>query len=122
MSDRRVIAKEAWGDVPDWIEVLIVECDNTSQSKAAARIGRSASVISQTIRNAYPGNMKDIEDRVRAVLCPEQVKCPSLGWIGSGDCLAWRDRAQRGLHSSSPMTVRMFKACRACDRYRERNN
>ncbi|WP_436399320.1 hypothetical protein [Roseobacter sp. S98] len=120
MSERLQIARAAWGTVPEWIEALVAACDadGASQSIVAARIGRSPSVISSLLRNDYRGNMKRLEDRVRSVICVEQVKCPALGWITSVDCLNWRDEAEE-LTSASPITVRMFRACRRCDRFRE---
>lgn len=110
------IAREAWGDVPDWVEAIVVECDRTSQGKVAKRMGRSPSVVSQVIRNVYNGAMPAIEDRARAVFCETQQKCPALGWISSADCLGWRDQAAE-LTSSSPIRVRMFRACNACPVY-----
>ncbi|MBW4708656.1 hypothetical protein KX928_12760 [Roseobacter sp. YSTF-M11] len=118
MSDRMEIARAAWGDIPDWIEALVAACDaaGSSQSKVAKQIGRSPGVISSALRNEYAGNMAVLEERVRAVICAEQVKCPALDWISSADCLFWRDYAAK-LTSAAYERVLMFRACRNCDRF-----
>lgn len=115
MSARMQIARQAWGEVPDWIEALVVACDaeGSSQSQVARRIGRTPGVVSAALNNKYRGSMTALENRVRAVLCAEQVSCPALGWISSADCLQWRDHAA-AMNSSSPMMVQMFRACRNC--------
>lgn len=112
------IARAAWGVIPDWIEALIAACDaeGASQSKVAKRLGRSPSVISQAMRREYSGDMADLEERVRSVICVHQVKCPALDWISSADCWAWRQKAKE-LHS--PIHVRMFRQCRKCPRYKK---
>lgn len=116
MSERMDTAVENWGTVPDWVASLVEACDHSSQNKVAGRIGRSAAVVSQVLRNAYAGNMRAVEQRVRDVLMAEEIACPALGPISSEDCLNWRDRAEK--HSShSPIQVRMFSACRRCHRF-----
>lgn len=111
------IALDAWKTLPDWLEVLIVACDapGSSNSKVAKSLGRSPGVISEVLRNRYKGDMTDFENRVRDVLCAEQVKCPALNWISSADCLHWRDEATD--LKSGPMMVRMYRACHACPRF-----
>lgn len=78
-SDREVIALDAWGDtLPDWITVLVQECDRSSQNAVAAKIAFSPAVVSQAIRNRYSGNMRSIECRVREVFMSAPVLCPAL--------------------------------------------
>lgn len=114
MTDRWSIVHAAWGqNCPDWIEALVKACDQSSQNKVAARLGITASTVSQTLRNGYPGNMASIEARVRAALLSSDVSCPALGSISGESCLRWRDRADR-LTSTVPLRVRMFRACRRC--------
>lgn len=114
MTDRWSIVHAAWGqDCPDWIAALVQECDGSSQNKVAARLGITASTVSQTLRNSYPGNMASIEARVRAALLSSDVKCPALGSISGEACLRWRDRAAH-LTSTIPLRVQMFRACRKC--------
>ena len=50
----RETARAAWGAaIPDWIETLARECDLTSQNQVARRLGRSASLVSNVLRNKY---------------------------------------------------------------------
>lgn len=118
MTPRMEIAKDAWGTVPDWIEMLVAACDaeGASQSKVAKALGRTPGVVSQALRKDYAGNMADLEDRVRSVLSGEQRKCPALGWIKASECLIWRDRAD-GRPTGGPMRVMMYRACRKCPVY-----
>lgn len=114
-SDRLIVAQDAWGeDLPDWVRTLVAECDQTSQSKVAARLQISSSVVSQTIRKAYPGNLQKVEQVIRETFMNEPVECPALRKaIASEACLSWRREAEQ-LKPSSPMMVRMFRACRRC--------
>lgn len=118
MTPRMQIAKDAWGVVPDWIEMLVAACDaeGASQNKVGKMIGRTPGVVSQAIRKAYAGNMVDLEDRVRSALSGAQQKCPDLGWIDASECLVWRDRAD-GRPTGGPMRVMMYRACRKCPVY-----
>lgn len=119
MSNRMIVARDAWGhDLPDWIAALVLACDapGSSQNKVAARLGISAAVVSQTLRNDYAGNMGRIEARVRSVYLDDNVNCPALGSISAEACMSWRDRS-KVLSSAAPNRVRMFRACRACPRF-----
>lgn len=118
MSDRLIVAKDAWGDeLPDWIQVLVQECDQSSQKKVAAKLDLSATVVSQTIRNAYPGSIAMVEQVVRDVFMNAPVHCPALKTeISSAACLAHRRRAETWSHSN-PFRVRMQRACRACPKF-----
>ncbi len=116
MSERMDVARDGWGDdVPDWVAALVEACDVSSQARVGKRIGYAGTVISQVIRNKYPGAMSRVEERVRAIFLGGEIACPALGLIGSADCLGWRDKS-RHLLSSSPLEVRMFRACRECPR------
>jgi hypothetical protein len=112
------MARDEWGTLPDWVQALIEACDasGSSQNKVAKRLGFSAPVISQVLRNEYRGNMHNVEKRVRAIFAPDVVVCPALGTISSADCLDWQDAAAE-LKSSTPHAVRMFCACQNCPRY-----
>lgn len=118
MMDRRDIVRECWGEAaPDWIIALVTACSErgASQNSVAQRLGYTGAVISQVLRNRYPGNLRRLEDRVRSVFLAGEITCPALGVIGSEDCLSWRDKST-DLTSVSPMTVRMFRACATCPR------
>ncbi len=118
ISDRLIVAQDAWGeDMPDWVRTLVSECDQTSQSKVAARLQISSSVVSQTIRKVYPGNLQKVEQVVRDVFMNAPVHCPALKTdISSAACLDHRRRAETWSHSN-PFRVRMQRACRACPKF-----
>ena len=117
MSDRMIIALDAWNDdLPVWVETLVHECDATSQGKVAKRLGITASTVSQAIRNSYKGNLSNVEARVLAVFQDAKVTCPAQGEISGETCLKWRDRAKR-LTSAAPDRVLMFRACQRCPRH-----
>lgn len=94
---------------PDWIVVLRAECKRTSQSKAAHRIGRSATTINQVLKGTYPGNLKHIEERVRGELMNKTLICPVLGEISTRKC---QDEQKRPFAATNPTRVQLYKACR----------
>lgn len=120
MSNRLTIARAAWGTpLPDWINALVQACDapGASQNKVAARLSVSAATVSQVLRNSYAGDTVRIEARVRAAFVDEDVDCPAINTISAEACMSWRDRA-RNLTSAAPNVVRMFRACRACPKFK----
>jgi hypothetical protein len=73
-------ALAAWGaDMPEWERTLAGACDASSQRRVAERIDRSPSVINRALSKSYPGDLADLENRVRAVLGAEAVRCPAIG-------------------------------------------
>ena len=110
------VAREAWGDeLPDWVAALASECALTSQSKVAARLDRSAAVISQVLRRSYGAAMDRIEERVRGVLMNSSVACPGLGQIPMQACQDWRAKAGT-FAVGNPTRLRMYHACNRCPR------
>jgi hypothetical protein len=108
------IARESWGDAPpDWVLRLAEACDATSQAKVGARIGRSGSVVSQVLRNRYPGNVRGVEEMVRGVLMQAVVECPALGRLPAHECQRWRVASDHFLGTNS-LRVRMYRACNRC--------
>ena len=103
----------AWGDdAPDWLRRLAEECDRTSQSVAASRIGYSNGLISSLLKNKYKGDLCAVEKAVRGALMAEILHCPGLNHdIATNDCLDWQKRARK-LSTASPLNVQMFRACR----------
>lgn len=116
MSARMERAKDAWGEVPAFVVSLVEACDRTSQNKVATELGYSGAVVSQVITKIYPGDMTRVEKQIRMVLMRSKITCPALGEIPELSCQAWQKEAQ-ALRSSSPTKVRMFHACRGCDRF-----
>lgn len=107
-------AKAAWGDpLPDWIEVLATQCDETSQAKVANRIGYSGGMVSQLLRKRYKGNLAAVEKAVRGAWMGAKVACPVMGDLPTDACLAWQKKAKRFVPSNRHR-ARMYQACRSC--------
>jgi len=81
-------ARAAWGDaLPDWVEVLAIECDRSSQAQTAKRIGRSGALVSNVLVNSYGAGLQAVEQLVRAALMSATVLCPVIGEMSSSACL-----------------------------------
>ena len=112
-------ARAGWGETPpDWIVALAEACAETSQNAVAARLSRSASLVSTVLRGSYRGDMAAVEERVRGVLMRSVVDCPEIGTVPAQACQDWRARA-REWTGVNAMRVRMFRACRSCPRNRK---
>lgn len=106
--------RAAWGeDAPDWIVALAEACALSSQNKVAARIGRSAAVVSQLLARRYPGDLDGAEARIRGVFMNGRVTCPELGQMSSKECQDWQAKA-RNFGNANMLRVRMFRACNRC--------
>jgi hypothetical protein len=113
------IARAAWGEpMPDWVETLAVACSakGSSQAKVADLLGRSGAMVSQVLRNIYPGDMTRIEERVRGVFMDGRVACPGMGEIATQACQDWRVKAAQVV-IGNPLRQRMYRACHACPRF-----
>ncbi len=116
MSGPVEIARAAWGDaMPDWVAALARECAATSQNRVAARMGRSAALVSQVLRNKYAADLVGVEQVFRGVFENLTVECPSLGTIPANVCRDWQRKAGRFVNVNSER-VRMYRACHACPR------
>ena len=92
-----------------WIEVLRAECERTSQSAVAARVGMSATVISQALSGNYPGRIENLKKRVEGALMAQTVGCPVLGEIPRNECL---DHQLRKFSAANRQRVMLYQACR----------
>ncbi len=111
-------ARAAWGeDLPDWIEALARECDASSQSKIAARLGRSPALVSQVLRRKYAADLAGVEQVFRGVFEQLTVECPSLGELPANACRDWQLKAARFVNVNS-LRVRMYRACHSCPRFK----
>lgn len=118
MSGPVEIAREAWGeDLPDWVAALARECAATSQNKVAARLGRSAALVSQVLRRKYAADLAGVEQVFRGVFEHLTVECPSLGTIPANVCRDWQLKAARFVNVNSER-VRMYRACNSCPRFK----
>jgi len=110
-------ARAAWGtDMPDWVQCLADECAASSQNKVAARLHRSASLVSAVLGRTYQGSYDAVEELVRGAYMRAVIQCPALGEIGTNDCQDWMRRAVTFSNINSER-VRMYRACRACPRF-----
>jgi len=119
MSTPSKIAREHWGDdLPGWIADLARECEASSQNKVAARLGRSASLISQVLRAKYPGDLEAVEELFNGAFNAATVECPALGKIPANECRHWREKSRHFVNVNS-LRVRMYRACSNCPRNRK---
>lgn len=110
------IARGAWpAPLPDWVEVLAIQCQEMTQKQVADRIGYSAGMVSQLLRNRYRGNLAAIEDAVRGAWMGSTVTCPVMGTIPTDTCQDWQRKAKTFAPTSNHR-VRMFRACNRCAR------
>lgn len=119
MSGPLDIARAAWGsEAPDWILCLAQECAASSQNKVAARLGRSAALVSAVLRGKYRGDMAAVEDVVRGRFMQAALTCPALGEISTAVCRDWMQMA-RSFSNVNSERVRMYRACRGCPRMKK---
>jgi hypothetical protein len=105
-------ARRCWAPkVPDWITVLAVQCDASSQGKVAQRLGVSGAVVNQLLGNSYKGRVESMEARVRGEFMNETVTCPVLGEISTRDCIANQTIKFR---PTNDLRVRLRKTCPIC--------
>ncbi|MDO5648841.1 hypothetical protein [Paracoccus sp. (in: a-proteobacteria)] len=111
-------ARAAWGEaLPDWVAELAQECSATSQNKVAARLDRSAALVSQVLRNKYAGDLDAVQARFNGVFRAQTTDCPELGLILTQQCQDWQQQARRFVNVNA-MRVRMFRACNACPHFK----
>ena len=114
MADFVKTAEAAWGKpLHDWVRVLAEQCNGSTQSAVAKRLGYSAGLISQVLRKTYPGNVNAVEEAVRGAWMGSTLECPVMGTIGSDVCLGWRRKAKTFAPTNSHR-VRMYRACNNC--------
>lgn len=94
---------------PDWIAALRLECQRTSQNRAAKRLGISAATISLVLNNRYPADTASLEARIRGELLSETVECPVLGEISRRVCC---DEQAKPFAATNPIRVALYRACR----------
>ena len=114
-------ARAFWGEaLPDWVELLAVECGKSSQSQIAKRLNRSAALVSAVLRNRYSGDLLAVEEVVRGVFERAAVDCPATGTMPSNVCRDWQRLATSRPFENSER-VRMSKACHRCPKFQKRS-
>lgn len=103
----------AWGDSPpEFIRVLAgVVAQEGSNAAAAARLQINRASVSTLLANKYPASTGRMEKTIMA--WAELVTCPVLGAITGDQCQTER---QKPFVGSNPTRVRLYRACRTCDR------
>jgi len=102
----------AWGKrVPDWITMLALKCDESTQEKVGKQLGISGSAVNQALGNVYKGRIDLIEARVRGEYMQAVVTCPVLGEISTRDCIANQTVKFR---PTNPLRVALRRACPIC--------
>ncbi|MDX8354329.1 hypothetical protein [Cognatiyoonia sp. IB215182] len=119
MGDRLRIAQDAWTvDMPEWVLQLAKACDRSSQNKVARKLGYNGAVVSQVLRNRYPGNMVNVQHRVEGILMGTTLICPALGELPIHECQLWRQKS-RIFSNANHQRVMMYRACKRCPNNRE---
>ncbi|PCJ57874.1 MAG: transcriptional regulator [Rhodospirillaceae bacterium] len=109
-SISRDSAQAAWGKrLPDWVLVLAEECDRTSQSRAAIRIGYTAGTINAVLKHSYKGDLGAVEQAARGSLMGATVECPVDGEITTDKCIA---NQRQKFTATSNRRIRLWRACR----------
>ncbi|MCW5720404.1 MAG: transcriptional regulator [Devosia sp.] len=103
----------AWGDVPDWVDVLATYADANSAKAAAEAVGYSAAALSVVMNRAESIKNFDlgrIEQAVRGALMGLTVDCPVERTIGRETCLA-NQKLPFSAHRRE--RVALYHACRS---------
>ena len=103
----------------DWIASLRSECERTTQTAVARRLGCSPSTVNQLLKGTYKGDLVRFETIVRGELMRETVSCPVLFEITKRRCL---DEQSRPFAATNPQRVATWRACRSgCPQSRIKN-
>ncbi|MBI2770017.1 MAG: XRE family transcriptional regulator [Burkholderiales bacterium] len=87
-----------------------------SQSKAAAALQVSGSVVSQLLNGVYPGDVDTMADRIRGKFMAQTVKCPVMGDLARNECL---NNQARAFAATNPLRTALHKACKTCPNRKE---
>jgi len=103
-------ARKGWGETPpDWIVRLAEECERTSASDVARRLGYSVAVISGVVLASYKGDVGKVEAKARGAYMGELVDCPILGEIERDRCISEQNHRHA---ATSANRARLYRACR----------
>ncbi|MFG6462276.1 hypothetical protein ACG04Q_11910 [Roseateles sp. DXS20W] len=123
MADTKHIEQRVRERLSDtWLGALRAECDRTSQTAAASRLGISDTTVSQVLSGNYKASTVRIERRVRGELLGEQCECPVMGDVSLRVC---QDVQERSLGKGSPgignpQHALAWHACRGSGRFASR--
>ncbi len=112
MGEHLTKARQGWGDdLPAWVEALATTCDQTSQHRAAKRIGYSAATVSLVLKGSYTGHLTAVERAVNAGILDARVECPVAGDIPLADCIINQKPATR---FTNQRQIQFLRTCPTC--------
>lgn len=94
-----------------WLEELRSQCTQKSQAEVSRELGVSSAMISQVLKDKYPGDLSRLEKLVRGEYLGETVACPVLGELELDNCQ--RYQRERGT-THNPLRVQLYRACKKC--------
>lgn len=100
----------AFGSSVDWLSALRAECERTTASRAAARIGVSPATVSQVLSGQYRADTRRIARRVRGALLGEMVECPVALAMPLHRCQEIQDRKAGA--GGNPIYMRAWMCCK----------
>lgn len=81
-----------------------------TQTKAAAELGCSITVVNQLLKGKYTGDVPHYEARIRGLWMAETVQCPVYGPLGRHSCLEY----QANPIFTNPARSALAKECQTC--------
>ncbi|MDH3976443.1 MAG: helix-turn-helix domain-containing protein [Deltaproteobacteria bacterium] len=96
----------------EWLELLNKAVNASSQAEVSRKLGVSSTTISLVLKGKYGASTDAIEKKVREVYGNESVDCPVMGEIALALCA---EKRRLPFSASSPLRVRLFKACKVCE-------
>ncbi|MBW7998377.1 MAG: helix-turn-helix transcriptional regulator [Candidatus Glassbacteria bacterium] len=100
-----------------WLELLKRAVADTSQARAAARIGYSPATVNLILHGKYKGSLENVAAKVLAAL--GSVECPWLGSvIGAELCFLYRTRK---VPANDPAEVKFWRHCQRCEAWQPPN-
>lgn len=94
-----------------WVRLLEAAYETNGPKAVADRIGYSAGLVTAIVRGYYDANPAKVADAVMATLGQAEVDCPVLGTLPLTSC---RRHRTAPFSAASPLSVRLWKACRTC--------
>jgi hypothetical protein len=94
----------------DWMQVVATECDASSQTAVAVKLGYSRTVVNLLVNGLYDRDLRKVEQAVRMHLMGSViVKCPIKGEISTSVCQSNQALPYSNANSER---VRLYRACR----------
>lgn len=100
--------RRTWTDAPAWVTVLAAHCDASSQRTVAAKVGRSAALVNQVLKNAYKGNLTSIQKLVESTYLQ-----PNATTSAASEKASAADMARASWKKLPDWVLRLATACDA---------